>query len=102
MGSSVSQATVVIIPSQRTFNARCGACYLIKKYHTDVGNDAQRLQQHNALAHSQYFALISRWSSILPTCPDLSTDNDGGEKSFLALQAKDPGTKDLFWCFNVA
>lgn len=36
------------------------------------------------------------------TCPDLNTDNEGGEKSLPALQVIDPGTQDLFSCFCVA
>lgn len=102
LGSPVSQTIMVIIPSQHTFNARCDACYLIKKYHTDVGNDAQHLPQLMLFHTAQYPALVSRWSAMLLTCPDLNTDNEGGEKSFPALQAVDPGAEDLFSCFNVA
>lgn len=50
---------MVVIPSRHTFSAQCGACYLIKKYHTDVWNDAQHLPQLMLFHAGQYPALVS-------------------------------------------
>lgn len=83
----VSQMIMVVIPSRHTFSAQCDACYLIKKYRTDVWSDAQHLPQLMLFHAAQYPALVSRWSLMLLTCPNLNIYNEGGQKSFPALQA---------------